>query len=138
MPARWTLSVDGEPMIAEFARRSLGAALVNPLGRTVLTVFDARRAEVGQLVDPRTSTADRVAGPGPSNWRFVRGDMHLATLRRLASDKAPAKTFLGRVLDALTSSDWGLVSLADTHAISAPVALAMLLLFEDLIDPSSG
>lgn len=138
MPARWILSADGEPRIAELARRSLSAALVNPLGRTLLTVFDARGSEIGQLVDPRASAADRVVGPGPSDWRLVRGEVHLATLRRLTSDKAPAKTFLGRVLDALTSSDWGLVSLGDGHAISAPVALVMLLLFEDLTAPSAG
>jgi hypothetical protein len=137
MPSRWTLADANGRAIVAFARRSLASAFVNPLGRTILTVFDDKDAEIGQLVDPRSSAADRLMRTGPDEWRLVRGAEVLARLIRLPRKKAAPTTLLGRLADALTPSDRGLVSVGPAHALSAPAALAMLLLLQELGERST-
>lgn len=138
MPGRWTLTDREGRVVAAIGRPSLRAALVNPLGRTVLSVFDDNGAGIAQLIDPRTSTADRVMGVGPDEWHLVRERDVLGRLVRLPTRKAPAATLLGRMLDAFTPSDRGLVSVGAAHALSAPVALAMVLLLDDVTSNTSA
>lgn len=136
MPSRWTLSTADGRALTSFARKSLASALINPLGKTVLTVFDETETEAGRLIDPRTSMVDRVIGSGPGEWHFVLGSEVLARLTRLPAQRPKPTTVLGRLLDVFMPSDRALVSAGPEHALSAPAALAMLLLFDDLTDTS--
>ena len=66
------------------------------------------------------------------------GDQPVAKLVRLSRQTAPAKGILGKLKKFLASSDKGIVSAGSRHVLAAPVALGMLMLFEELTNVSGG
>lgn len=137
MPSRWIVTDPGQKIAMQFDQKILGK-MVNPLYRVLLSLEDGEGKEIYRLVDPRTSIPDRILGAGPNDWVLMDGDMPVARLARLPRQSEPAKTIFGRLKSFLASSDDGLVSAGGDHVLPAPVALAMLLLFKELTDASTG
>jgi hypothetical protein len=135
LPTRWTVTdADGRVLI-HFDQQVLGK-LVNPLYRTLLALLDAEGNEVARVIDPRTSVPDRIFGLGPNEWALVRGEELVATLRYLPPPGPAKPGWIGRVQRFLTTVDRGIVSEGAEHALEAPVALALQILFDPLTDGS--
>jgi hypothetical protein len=137
MPSRWIVTDPGQNIVVQFDQKILGK-MVNPLCRVLLSLEDGDGKEIYRLVDPRTNIPDRILGAGPDDWALMAGDVPVARLARLPRQSEPAKGIFGRLKNFLASSDSGLVSAGSDHVLPAPVALAMLLLFKELSDTSSG
>jgi hypothetical protein len=136
LPTRWTVTdADGRVLI-HFDQQALGK-LINPLYRTLLALLDADGRDVARVIDPRTSVPDRIFGLGPNEWALVRGEELLARLRYLPPPGPGKPGWLGRVQRYLLTSDRGIVSEGDGHALEAPVALALQILFDPLTDGST-
>lgn len=137
MPSRWIVTDSRDDVIVQFDQKILGK-LVNPLYKTLLAMLDRNGREILRLVDPRTSIPDRILGVSPGEWTVIRGDKPVAKLDRLPRKEEPSKGFFGKLRKLLASSDRGIISAGKEHALPAPVALGMLLLFEELTDTSAG
>ena len=137
MPSRWVVTDPGQHIAMQFDQKMLGK-LINPLYKTALTLEDGQGKELFRLVDPRTNIPDRVLSVGPNDWALMDGDQPVAKLVRLSRQTAPAKGILGKLKKFLASSDKGIVSAGSRHVLAAPVALGMLMLFEELTNVSGG
>ena len=78
----------------------------------------------------------------PSRWAVtdpdgMDGDRPVAKLVWLERDGKPTG-IVGKLRSFLTRSDRGVTSAGSNHLPPAPVALAMILLFEELTDTSGG
>ena len=98
---------------------------------------DDRDAELARLVDASSNLGELMLGNTSGDWSFMCGSEILATLTRLPAREPPAKGLRGWLVAALTAADRGIVSRGDTHAFSAPVALATVALFSELTDRPS-
>ena len=114
------------------------AKLVNPIYRTVLVLVAEDGREVFRLVDPTTNIGDRMFSVNIGDWAILRGDKPVARLTRLKPSGETASGLLGKVKQWLKSSDYAIVSAAEEHALPAPVALCMYLVFREMYDPSGG
>jgi hypothetical protein len=112
--------------------------MLNPLYKIVLTLQDYEGKEIYRLVDPRTSIPDRILGTGPDIWALMSGDKPVAKLALLPQQTEPAKGILSKLKNMLATSDMGIISAGSAHALPAPVALGMLMLFNELTDTSCG
>jgi hypothetical protein len=137
MPSRWIVTDSSRNVAAQFDQKILGK-MVNPLYKIALTVLDQEGKEVFRLVDPRTSIPDRVLGSGPNEWTLMSGDKPAAKLIRLPRQDKPAKGIFGKLKKMLAATDRGIISAGAEHALAAPVALGMILLFEELSDTSAA
>lgn len=137
MPSHWVIT-DPEKNVAMQFDQKVQGKMTNPLYRIALALVDSAGKEVYRLVDPRTSVPDRVLGVGPNEWALMSGDKPVAKLVWLARQTKPAKGILGKMKEFLTTSERGIVSAGGSHALPAPVALGMLMLFEELTDTSGG
>jgi hypothetical protein len=137
MPTRWTVTDPQGQTVMELDQKLLGK-LANPLYKVALSLLDASGKEIHRLVDPRTSIPDQVMGAGPNEWVLLDGDRPVARLVRLPAERDPPKGLLGRLGSLFASSDEGIVSAGRDHILPAPVALGMLLLLDELTDPSGG
>jgi hypothetical protein len=136
MPTRWTVSHADGTVLIHFDQQVLGK-LVNPLFRTVLALLDSDGHEVARVIDPRTNLPDRIFGLGPNHWALVQGEVLHGWLCSLPP-RGPAKPGLwGRVHRFLTTVDRGIVSVGPEHALRAPVALALQILFDALTETSA-
>ena len=71
------------------------------------------------------------------NGRFVKGDKPVAKLDWLPREKEKTKGFFGQLKRFFTGSDRAIISAAKSHLLPAPVAVAMIMLFEELTDVST-
>jgi len=134
MPSRWIVTDPRQRVAMQFDQKILGKVM-NPLYRTMLALLDDQDREVYRLVDPRKSIPDRIMIADPGEWALMHGKRPMAKMVRLPRNEKPAKGFLGKLKKVLAGSDQGLVSAEQTHTLAAPVALAMLLLFNELDEP---
>ena len=104
----------------------------------MFSLLDGEGKIVYRLLDPRSNIADRLFGVGPDDWVISDGDRLAAKLVRLPRPKPKASGLLGALRSLLTSADPAVVSSGPQHIFPAPVALAMLLLFQELTDASAG
>lgn len=137
MPSRWIVTDPQQRIAMQFDQKILGK-LVNPLYKVAFSLLDGEGKEVYRLVDPRTDIPDRLFGVGPNEWAVIAGDRPAAKLVRLSRQKQPSPGFIGALKALLTASDPGIVSLGRHHVLPAPVALGMLVIFNELINEPGG
>jgi len=135
MPSRWIVTDPEERVAMQFDQKILGK-LVNPLYRVALALLDRDGEEVCRLVDPRTNIPDRILGLGPGEWALLAADEPVAKLVRLSRRTGPPAGALGKLRRFFAVSDRGIVSAGRDHVLAAPVALGMLMIFEELTDIS--
>lgn len=135
MPSRWRVTDPDGRIVLQFEQQIL-RKLANPLRRTGLALLDANGRETARLVDSRTGVLDRMIGPGTDDWILVRDDAPIAKLARLPTPEPPVAGMLGRLGRLLTQADRGLVSLGPRHALPPAEALALMMLVEELMNPS--
>jgi hypothetical protein len=136
MPSRWLLTDAAQRLVLQFHQQIL-RKLLNPWRRTGLALLDAAGNELFRLVDPRTGVLDRIFGPGTDDWVVMERDKPAARLVRLPTEQEAPKSVLGRLGKLLAQSDQGIASVGPTHALSAPAALALLMLVHELTDSSA-
>jgi len=136
MPSRWIVTAPHQRVAMQFDQKILGK-MMNPLYKTMLALLDDQGREVYHLVDPRKSIPDRIMIATPGEWALLHGKRPMAKVVRLPRNEEPAKGLFGKLKKFLSGSDQGLVSAEQTHTLSAPVALAMLLLVKELSDVSA-
>jgi hypothetical protein len=137
MPSRWLLTDPAQRLALQFHQQIL-RKLLNPWRRTGLVLLDAGGKELFRLVDPRTGVLDRIFGPGIDDWVLMAPDHAAARLVRLEKEQEPPKGMLGRLGKLLARSDQGIASTGLTHALPAPAALALLMLVNELTDPTAA
>jgi hypothetical protein len=137
MPSRWVVTDPKGRVAMHFDQKTLGK-LANPLYRIALAVLDAERGEVYRLVDPRTNVPDRILGVGPREWLLMAGERPVAKLVRLPKQREQPQKLLGKLRGFLAGSDQGIISAGADHILAAPVALGMLMIFDELTDTSGG
>jgi hypothetical protein len=137
MPSRWIVTDPRQQIAMQFDQKILGK-LVNPIHRVILALLDGEDKEVYRLVDPRTSVPDRILGSSPGECALMDGEKLVARLVWLPKQKDQPADFWGKLKAFLTSSDRGIISSAGSHVLPAPVALGMLMIFEDLTNTSAG
>lgn len=137
MPSRWVVTDPAQTIAAHFDQKILGK-LSNPLYKTVLVILDCEGNEVHRLIDPRTNIPDRILGLGPNDWALMEGDKLVARLTYLRRGTEPPKGIFGKFKELFAGTDWGVVSVGTEPILPAPVALAMLMLFDELTDRSVG
>ena len=137
MPSRWSVTDPDQRVVMQFDQRILGK-VVNPLGRTALTLLDGEGWQIFRLADARSGVADWVLGLGPDDWAIYSGDMPVAKLGHLERPTEPAKGIFGWLKKKMALSDRAVISAGSAHVLPAPVALAMLLIFDEVTDTSGG
>ncbi|HJT12038.1 MAG TPA: hypothetical protein VJ790_05435 [Dongiaceae bacterium] len=135
MPSRWLLSDPAQRLVLQFQQHILRKFL-NPWRRTGLVLLDADDRELFRLADPRTSALHRTFGPRIDDWVVMERDQPAAKLVRLPKKEEP-KGLLGHLSKLLGRSDQGIASVGPAHALSAPAALALLMLVNELTDSSA-
>ena len=136
MPSRWLLADPARQLALQFHQQAL-RKLLNPWRRTGLVLLDAAGNELFRLVDPRTGVLGRILGPGIDDWMLMQDDRPAARLVRLPTGQEAPNSVLGRLGKLLAQSDQGIASTGSTHALSAPAALALLMLVNELTDSSA-
>lgn len=134
-PSCWAVT-DPDQRIAMQLDQMAVARLANPLYRVALALLDAEGSELYRLVDPRTDMPDKALGLGPSEWALLKDERPVGKLVRLPRQPDRAAGFLGKMRRHLAGSDQGIVSAGSDHVLAAPVALGMLMIFNELTDPS--
>ena len=135
MPSRWLLTDPAQRLALQFHQQIL-RKLLNPWRRTSLALTDADGQDLFRLVDSRTGLLDRTFGPGTDDWLLMQDGDPTARLVRLPTEQDQPKGLLGRLGKMLSRGDWGIASATATHALAAPAALALLMLIEELTNPS--
>jgi len=136
MPSRWLLTDPTRRLALQFHQQIL-RKLINPWQRTGLVLLDANDQERFRLVDPRTGVLDRTFGPGIDDWAILERDRPVAKLVRLPKEQEEPKGLLGHLSKLLSRSDQGIASVGPAHVLSAPAALALLMLVNELTDSSA-
>jgi hypothetical protein len=137
MPSRWFVTGPNQNIAMQFNQKIMGK-VINPLYKTALILEDSEGKEIHRLVDPRTNIPDRILGVGPNDWAIMSGDKPVVKLVRLPKQTEPVKGIFGKLKKMLATSDRGIISAGSAHALPAPVALGMLMLFDELTDTSGG
>lgn len=137
MPSRWIVTDPQQRIAMQFEQNILGK-LSNPLHKVVFSLLDGEGKLVYRLLDPRSAIADRILGVGPDDWAISDGDRLVAKLVRLPQPTRKARGLFATLRSLLTQADPAIASIGPQHLLPAPVALAMLLLFQELTDASAG
>ncbi len=137
MPSRWIVTDPQQRIAMQFEQNILGK-LSNPLHKVVFNLLDGEGQLLYRLLDPRSAIADRLFGIGPDDWAISDGERLVAKLIRLPRPKPESRGLLAALRLLLTPADPAIVSSGPQHLFPAPVALAMLLLFQELTDASAG
>lgn len=137
LPTRWILTGPSQSLAMQFDQ-NLSRKLKNPIYRGILTLLDSQDREVYHLVDPRENFIDRVLGIGPDDWVLIEGDELVARITHLVRYEGQPAGLWQKLRAFLTPTDKGVVSLKGSHVLSAPIALAMLLLLHELTASSSS
>ena len=135
MPSRWLLRDPTQRLVLQFHQQIL-RKLINPWRRTGLVLLDAEERPLFRLMDPRAGVLGRIFGPGTDDWVLMQDVRPVARLVRLPKDQEEPKRLLGQLGKLLSRADQGIASTSSTHALSAPAALALLMLVNELTDPS--
>jgi hypothetical protein len=133
MPSRWIVTDPREQMAMQFDQRILGK-LVNPITKNVFVMLDAREREVYRILDLRTSIPDRMFGVGSCDYAIMAGEEFVAKMLWLPRQTEQPKGLLGKIKGFLASSDRGIVSVGDQHALKAPIALGMVMIFSEVVE----
>jgi hypothetical protein len=136
MPSRWLLSDPAQRLALQFHQQIL-RKFINPWRRTGLILLDADNREMFRLTDPRTGVLNRTFGPRIHEWALTQDDEPVAKLVRLPREQEEPKGLLGHLGKLLPRADQGIASAVSTHALSAPAALALLMLVNELTDSSA-
>lgn len=136
MPSRWLLTDPAQRLVLQFHQQIL-RKLLNPWRRTGLVLLDAEDRQLFRLMDPRTGVLGRMIGPGVDDWALMQGDAPVGKLVRLPKEQDEPKGLLGRLGKLLSRADQGIASVGPAHALSAPAALALLMLVNELTDSSA-
>ena len=136
MPSRWLLTDPSQRLVLQFHQQIL-RKLLNPWGRMGLILRDAKDQELFRLLDPRPGVLDRIFGPRMDDWILTERDKAVAKLVRLPKEQEEPKGLLGRLGKLLARSDQGIASAGTSHALTAPMALALLMLVNELTDSSA-
>ena len=133
MPSEWTLSDVKKVPLYTYARLSLVKAM-NPFGRDVMTVTDARSARTFHLRNTTESKLDLLLGPSSTDWVLFEGDAIVGYLDRRKDPNVPlpGNKVLASLKRFMQSSDWVFVSTETEPALSASGYLILMLLFEEL------
>ena len=137
MPSRWIVTDPQQRIAVQFEQNILGK-LSNPLHKVVFNLLDGEGRLIYRLLDPRSAIADRLFGVGPDDWAISDGERLVAKLIRLPRPKPESRGLLAALRSLLTPTDPAIASIGPQHLLPAPVALAMLLLFQELTDASAG
>jgi hypothetical protein len=137
MPSRWVITDPRQNIALQFDQKIL-AKIINPLYKVLLSLQNSEGKELFRLVDPRANIPDRILGVGPNDWALMKGDKPVAKIARLPRQTEPVKGIFGKLKNFLAGSDKGIISASSEHLLPAPVALGMLMLFEELTDVSGG
>jgi hypothetical protein len=135
MPSRWLLADPTQRLVLQIDQQIL-RNLFNPWRRTRLVLRDENETELFCLVDPRTSLLHRIFGTGVDDWVLMNKDKPAAKLVRLPREQEEPRGLLGRLSKLLARSDQGIASMGASHVLSAPAALALLMLLNELTDSS--
>lgn len=135
MPSRWLLTDPSRQLVLQFDQQILRKFL-NPWRRTGLVLRDANDHELFRLVDCASSALDRIFGPGIDDWVVMSGGKPAAKLVRLPKEREEPKGVLGHLGKLLARADQGIASQGPAHALTAPAALALLMLINELTNPS--
>jgi hypothetical protein len=136
MPSRWLLTDPTQRLVLQFHQQIL-RKLLNPWRRTGPVLLDADDRELFRLVDPRIGVLDRTFGAGIDDWIIMERDQQAAKLVRLPKEHQEPKGLLGHLSKLLARSDQGIASVGPAHTLSAPAALALLMLVNELTDSSA-
>jgi hypothetical protein len=131
LPTRWILTRPSQSIAMQFDQ-NLSRKLKNPIYRGILTLLDSQDREVYHLVDPREDFIDRVLGVGPDDWVLIEGDELVARITHLVRYEGQPASLWQKLRAFLTPTDKGVVSLKGSHVLSAPIALALLLILHEL------
>lgn len=136
MPTRWIVTDPAERIAIQFDQK-LAGKLINPVQRVALALLDGEGNETGRVIDPRTSIPDRLLGTGPDDWILTEGSQPVARLARLP--RGPRQPgIIGFLKGLLIPADPGIVSLGPSHALSPPVALGMMIVFNEVTNMSGS
>jgi hypothetical protein len=136
MPSRWKITDPNQQIVMQFDQKIFGK-LVNPLYKIALALLDGNGKELYRLVDPRKSIPDRIMSSNIGEWTILDTDKPVAKLCRLPKEKEIPKGFLGKLKRFFAGSDQAIISIGKSHLLPAPVAVAMIMLFEELTDVSA-
>jgi hypothetical protein len=136
MPSRWLLTDPAQRLALQFEQQ-IQRKILNPWQRTGLILLDANDQELFRLVDPRTGVLNRMLGPRVDDWVLTERDKPVARLVRLPTEKEEPKGLLGHLSKLLARSDQGIAGIGPAHVLSAPAALALLMLVNELTDSSA-
>jgi hypothetical protein len=136
LPTRWIMIGPSQSLAIQFDQ-NLSRKLKNPIYRVVLTLLDGKDKEIYHVVDPREQFIDRVLGVGPDDWVLMEGDEPVARITNLVRYEGEPAGLWQKLKAFLTPTDKGVVSLKGSHVLSAPIALAMLLILHELTASSS-
>lgn len=136
LPSRWLLTDPSQRLALQFHQQML-RTLLSPWRRTGLLLLDPDEQELFRLVDPRSGVLGRILGPRVDDWVLMDKDVAVAKLMRLPREKQEPKGLLGHLGKLLGRSDQGVASMGPTHVLSAPAALALLMLVNELTDSSA-
>jgi hypothetical protein len=137
MPSRWAVTdPDGRVVMTIYLR--LLRKLANPMQRTALTMTSGVGLREYRIVDTRKSIADRVFAPRPAHWSILNETGVVAKLTRLPSDKPKPSGRLSRLRAFLEGTDACIISMDASHVLSAPVALSVQIIIDEVTDPSAG
>lgn len=133
MPSKWILTDQNSMPVYEVERASV-VKLLNPIGRNLLTVhnlIDKKRYELNNL---SKNKLDLMFGPSMLEWYLMEGNVALAGIERRKNGAGieSEKGFLSKLKCFLKPSNWILVTNSDSHLISAPAFIAMMMLFDVL------
>ncbi len=137
MPSRWIVTDPREQTAMQFDQRILGK-LVNPITKNVFVMLDAQEREVYRIVDLRNSIPDRMFGVGSDDYAIMAGEELVAKLIWLPRQTEQPQGLLGKIKGFLTSSDRAIVSVGEQHALKAPVALGMVMIFSEVVETKGG
>lgn len=134
MPSKWLLGPPGAGNPDWELQRASVAKLMNPLGRSILTVRNMATGRELVLTNLTDSKLDLILGPSSLDWYLVDGKKPVAGIdRRKDPEKVKeGKGLLSRIGNFFVSSHHVLVSEEDEHVISGPAFLSMMLLHATL------
>ena len=144
MPTTWRV----EPLAGAGATvfsRPVGAKLLNPLARELLTVVreSGEGSEIFAVSDARRGGLGRLLNLAASDWALLRDDAIVGAFGRASDPRSAAAARrsggpLGRARGALArtlgsvAGDRALASIGDEHALRPAEALIALILFAEL------
>lgn len=112
---------------------------LNPFHQGRLRLRDQYKKERFRLINPE-GIFHRIFSSGPLEWHLLQDKQVVARLGSLAAKKPDSehKGFFAKLKNFLTFPDQGIASAGNDHILPAPVALALVLLFNETDGASIG